>query len=124
MAIILLATGDTTAYDIFSAEISGEGHELVWAIDGQEAYDLALENMPDLALLDLSLPIFNAFETCELLRNDPDFPPHLPVFILTDEDLSAKQLEGARATGAFPKTHLAQELRDVLVDHLGPKAGG
>jgi len=122
MATILLATGDTGLYDVFAAELGGEGHDVIWATDGREAYDLALEQSPDLVFLDVSLPIFNALETCTMLRGDPDVPTTLPVVLLSDEDLDPHKIEKARATRLFPRTHLVQALRDLLAAHLGPEA--
>lgn len=123
MATVLLATADTGLYDILNGEIAGQGHDLVWAVDGKEAYDVTLERAPDLVLLDVSLPIFNAFETCGLIRSDPEAPRDVPVILLSDDALNPRHVEKAAATDLFPKTHSAQELSDLLVKHLGPKAG-
>jgi DNA-binding response OmpR family regulator len=123
MANIILATPDTLIYDVFSAEIAAAGHQVYWASNGQEAYELALAHAADAVLLDAQLPVFNAFETCEMLRDDPDIPAQLPILLLTDEDIDPHKLERAHLTMAFPKTHLAQALNETLGALLGPKAG-
>lgn len=123
MAKIVLATSDTRLYDVFSAEIAAFGHEVFWASTGQEAYELVLTQAADAVLLDMQLPVFNAFETCEMLRGDPEVPAKLPVVLLTDEDIDPHKFERSRLSLVFPKTHLAQALNEALVSLLGAKAG-
>ncbi len=123
MAKILLATSDTGLYDILAAEITGEGYALLWAVDGQDAYEQCLAEQPDLMLLDVNTTVFNGFEVCEMLRGDPDVPERLPVLLLTDDEVNPRTLEKLAASACFPKNHLAQELTDALVKHLGANAG-
>ena len=47
------------------------GVEILTAADGKEAYDKALENQPDLILLDVMMPSMSGFEVCEKLKDDP-----------------------------------------------------
>lgn len=123
MATILIATDDSGLYDILSAEITGEGHDTIWAVDGREAVEMALEQQPNLVLLDAHLPVHDGYAVCQLLRADPEVPARTPILILADEDLNVHKLEQSGATDQFPKTHLAQELIDAVVKHLGPLAG-
>ena len=114
MATVLIATEDSTAFSILSAEIEGEGHRALWASDGQEAVDMALERKPSLVLLDGSLPIFSGFEVVEMLRADPDIPRGLPVLLLADETIDPHRFEQAGFTERFPKTHDHHVMREVL----------
>ncbi len=123
MATILIATDDATLHEVLSAEISAEGHTVLWAADGREALEMALEERMELALLDAHLPVHDGYALCELLRADPEVPARLPLLLLADEDLNVRKLEQVGATAQFPKTHLAQELVDALVKYLGPLAG-
>ncbi len=118
MARILVATSDTKLYDTLDAELSGDGHEVVWGAEGNEAYQLALSAPPDLVFLDQHLSVFDGFEVCGLLRGDPEVPRELPVILLSDEEIDPHRLEKVRATCRFPKTHLVQELRDLIAKYL------
>ncbi len=118
MATVLIATPDTALYAIFAAEISAEGHDLLWALDGNEACTLTLSEQPQVVFLDRSLPIFNGFEACQHLRNDPQCPPSLPILILSDDAIDSRQLAKVGATGCFPKTHSGQDVRDLIVKLL------
>ena len=118
MATILLGTGDVGLQAVFEAELSGDGHALLWASDGKAAYELVIEQEVDLVLLDTSLPIYSGFETCSLLRKDPDISPALPVFLLFSERIAVQQLESVEASGQFAKKHIVQELRDLIAAHV------
>jgi len=114
MARILLATQDTVLYETLDAELSGEGHETVWAPDGAEALALALEEALQAALLDRSLPVYPGLTLCAMLREDPDIDRGLPVYVLSDEALEPHAVERAGVTGVFPKTHEAGALRELV----------
>lgn len=48
------------------------GYELVAADNGEEGLKMAMEQRPDLILLDLQMPVMNGFDTLKLLRNAPE----------------------------------------------------
>ena len=118
MSKVLVATADGGYLSVLEAEIEAEGHTVLWASDGQQAHEMTLSEAPELVLLDLSLPVFNGLETAEALRADPEVPADLPIILATDEDLHPHILERSGVTLHMPKSHAAQELRDVLVDYV------
>jgi CheY-like chemotaxis protein len=122
MAAILIAGADQAALETLAAEVAGEGHTVLTAQDGQTAYDVALAAQPDILFLEPNLPVLTGYETCSLIRGDPSFRPGLPVFILAGEDYDPVALRKCGVTGQFPKEHLVQELRDLLVKQLGAAA--
>ncbi|MCP4645408.1 MAG: response regulator [bacterium] len=122
MARILLADDDASSTEVMAAALAGEGHEVIFAADGLEAYEKALAEDLDMVFLDVMMPVFNGYEACEKIRKDPDIDPNLPIVFLTSADVDKRRLETIGANGHLPKRHMVQELRDVLVKHLGPKA--
>ena len=118
MAKILIAGEDAECVDVFSAEVAALGHDVVFAATGQEAYDLVLETPPDLVFLDLQLPIFNAYETCRILRGDPDVAAQLPIIFIVKRDVDVRAIEQAGATGWIAKDHAAYEVNELLAHHL------
>ena len=114
MARILVATDDSRAFDVLQAELEGLGHEAVWAVTGHEAVSYAQEAPPDLVLIDSRIEMFDARETCYLMREDPDLPPALPILLLTDEEINAKKLEQFKVSGIIGRTHGSQDLREML----------
>lgn len=118
MARVLIATEDATLQAVLAAECAGEGHDTLWALNGQEALELGTGSGPDLVFLDPVLAVFSGVEACGMLREDPEVPGGLPIFLLTDDDVNPHTLARCGATGVFPKTHAAAELRELLADQL------
>ncbi|MCK5847959.1 MAG: response regulator [Caldisericia bacterium] len=56
--------------------------ELETALSGLEGIEKAREMRPDVILLDILMPGLTGFETCELMKNDPDLC-NIPVIFLT-----------------------------------------
>ena len=121
MAKILLAGEDQTALDNMEATLSGEGHEVVTAATGLEAYETTLSENPDLVYLEVNMPIFNGFETCEMIREDPEIPKNLPLVLIADDDVPAKKMEQYEVTNQLPKNHLSVDLCEMTINTLGAK---
>ncbi|MDQ2855809.1 MAG: response regulator [Acidobacteriota bacterium] len=51
-------------------ELESRGYRVIEAADGQTAVDLALQEHPDVILMDLSLPYIDGFEATKLIRAD------------------------------------------------------
>lgn len=117
MATILLASEDARCTDMLAAELGAEGHRVISAGTGQEAYEAALAESPALVFLDMTLAVFNGLETCRMLRDDPAVPPKLPIYLLIGAPLDPRTVEKAGLSGCFPKTHETQQVRDLLAAH-------
>ena len=65
---ILIVEDEKNIVDILSFNLSKEGYETLEAYDGQTGLQLALEQDPDLILLDLMLPKMDGFDVCRNLR--------------------------------------------------------
>ena len=59
-----------------------EGYEVVVAHNGAEALERVRAERPDLAILDVMMPLRNGFEVCQDLRQDPEFKD-LRIMMLT-----------------------------------------
>jgi len=60
--------------------LAGEGYELTWAYDGQEGLRKALEEKPDLIILDIMLPKMDGLEVCREIRQKN---MNIPIIMLT-----------------------------------------
>ena len=65
---VLIVEDEKNIVDILSFNLSKEGYETLEAYDGQAGLQLALEQDPDLILLDLMLPKMDGFDVCRSLR--------------------------------------------------------
>jgi two-component system phosphate regulon response regulator PhoB len=70
---------------LISGVLGGAGHEVVQAVDGAQAVELASAVRPALALLDWQMPYLTGIEVCRRLRADPELDG-MAVVILTGHD--------------------------------------
>jgi len=73
------------------------GYRVVEAGDGQEAYEMAVEQRPDLVVMDLSMPVADGYEAIRSIRAREEFAS-LPVIAVTAFD-RADARDGAEAAG-------------------------
>ena len=60
--------------DILVFNLQREGYDTLAAYDGAEGLRCALEEAPDLILLDVMLPEMDGFEVCRRVRAEKDTP--------------------------------------------------
>lgn len=65
---ILIVEDEKNIVDILSFNLGREGYDTLEALDGKTGLQLALEQDPDLILLDLMLPEMNGFDVCRSVR--------------------------------------------------------
>lgn len=65
---VLIVEDEKNIVDILSFNLGREGYDTLEALDGKTGLQLALEQDPDLILLDLMLPEMNGFDVCRSLR--------------------------------------------------------
>ena len=88
---ILIVEDEQNIVDILSFNLSREGYDTLEAYDGPTGLQLALENDPDLILLDLMLPGMNGFDVCRKIRESGS---SIPILMLT-----AREEEGDKVLG-------------------------
>lgn len=69
-AKVLVADDDDGYRDMVCDYLEGEGYTVIKAGDGCEAYDIAIEEDPDVLLLDIAMPLRNGYEVCRKLKDD------------------------------------------------------
>ncbi len=94
LPLLLLAEDhdDTAAY---LAKCLSGNYRLLRATNGQEALDLAFEQIPDLVVSDLMMPRLDGFELCRQLKTD-ERTSHVPVVLLTSRTEVESKLAGLR----------------------------
>jgi CheY-like chemotaxis protein len=71
VARILLVEDNEMNRDMLSRRLLRNGHEVLLAVDGQQAIEVARAEQPDVVLMDLSLPVIDGWEATRRLRADP-----------------------------------------------------
>ena len=82
MARILLVEDNEMNRDMLSRRLIRRGHDVTMAIDGPAGIDCAVENRPDLILMDISLPGMDGWEVTKVLRSRPE-TASIPIIALT-----------------------------------------
>jgi len=82
MAKILLVEDNEMNRDMLSRRLVKKGYELVMAMDGEQAIELAQTEMPDLILMDISLPGVDGWEATRRLKAKPETQA-IPIIALT-----------------------------------------
>jgi DNA-binding response OmpR family regulator len=92
---IVVAEDHTALRAQIVAVLAGAGWRVDEASDGRLALQLALEQPPDVLLLDLGLPGLDGLQVCQRLRAEAD--RHIPVLMLTARDTLSDKGRGFAA---------------------------
>lgn len=98
MSRILVADDDPDIVGLVRIRLERAGHEVVGAPDGEAAWSRVLEQVPDLAVLDVSMPRLDGLALTRRLRGHGPTAA-LPIVVLTAA-VQAADAEEAIAAGA------------------------
>src|SRR5437868_10134721 len=68
---ILVADDETHILHVVSLKLRNAGYRVLTARDGQEAFEIALAEKPDLLITDYHMPQLSGLELCQKLKQDP-----------------------------------------------------
>ena len=88
---ILIVEDEKNIVDILSFNLSKEGYDTLEAYDGEAGLRLALEENPDLILLDLMLPKMDGFDVCRSVR---ERNRSTPIIMLTAREEESDKVLG------------------------------
>lgn len=124
MPRILLVEDNEMNRDMLSRRLIRNGHEVSIAIDGQQGVDMALLQLPDLILMDMSLPVVDGWEATRRIRAN-DATRKIPVIALTAHAMAGDR-EKAMEAGCDDYDTKPVEITRLLgkiIAILGPPAG-
>ncbi len=117
--LILIVDDTPTNLDAISETLSDAGYDVAIATSGERALQTVRRRSPDLILLDVMMPGIDGFETCKLLKADPQ-NCDIPVIFMTamaDADSKSKGFEHG-AVDYITKPFQAQEVLSRVKTHL------
>ena len=82
MQKILLVEDNEMNRDMLSRRLVRNGYEVFLAMDGQQGADMAVSQLPDLILMDMSLPVIDGWEATRRIKAN-DATRQIPVIALT-----------------------------------------
>ncbi len=95
---ILLVEDEVDQIAMLKMRLEASGYEFISAMDGAEGIKKALEEKPDLILMDVIMSNMDGFEVCKRLKRTPE-TKNIPIILLTAAGL--KDIEDkSQACGA------------------------
>jgi len=82
MAKILLVEDNEMNWDMLSRRLGRRGYEVDVAVDGEQGVAMSRSKVPDLILMDMSLPILDGWEATRQIKAAPE-TKKIPVIALT-----------------------------------------
>jgi len=77
---LLLIEDEPSVISVIQRGLSGAGHELTIAMDGQSGLEMAIGHSFDFIILDLMIPVVNGMEVCRKIRQNNTT---IPILMLT-----------------------------------------
>lgn len=116
---LLLIVDDNEDFRIFMRYSLELQYRVRLAVNGQEAWEMMQEELPDLVISDVMMPQMDGNELCRLIKQDKR-TAHIPVILLTARQNTEAKLEGLQ-TGAddyvtkpFNMTILVLRIRKLI----------
>lgn len=117
---ILIVDDSAMIRRIVSQLVQQLGHQSVIAENGLQGYELAIELLPDMIIMDIEMPVMNGFEATWRIRADQR-TAHIPVAFFTTlgSEENIEQAKEAGGIGFLNKPICKEELDQAICDILG-----
>ena len=101
-------------------DLEDEGVEILIASNGQEGYDLIVEEKPQLVFLDVMMPKMSGFEVCSKVKEQPELKD-IHIVLLTAKGQEADKEKGLSlgANEYITKPFDPDTLYDYACEQLG-----
>lgn len=121
MPTILLVEDNDLNREMLSRRLVRRGFQVILAVDGQEGVERARAELPDLVLMDMSLPVKDGWTAARELKADPATRA-IPILALTAHAMSGDR-EQALAAGCDDYDTKPVEF-DRLLQKIGALTAG
>ncbi len=109
---ILVVDDEKSIRELLVFNLEKEGYNTIEAADGAEAVDKALENKPDLILLDVMLPRLDGISVCKKLRYALNINT-IPILMISAKDTESDKIVGLEM-GADDYITKPFQIREVM----------
>jgi DNA-binding response OmpR family regulator len=119
MAKIVIAEDEPDIRELIAFTLRFAGHEVITGSNGEEGYELARRERPDLVMLDVRMPKMTGYEACKRIKAEPEIAA-TPVIFLSAKGQET-EIEQGLAAGAeeyllkpFAPDQLVERVKVVL----------
>jgi two-component system alkaline phosphatase synthesis response regulator PhoP len=119
---ILIIEDDNMISSMYKTKLTQDGYEVFVAANGAQGLDLAMQEHPDLILLDIILPQLDGFSVLQELKSNKASTKDIPVIMLTNLSTEEDKDKGAKfgATDYLVKASLTpSQVSDTVKKYLG-----
>jgi two-component system alkaline phosphatase synthesis response regulator PhoP len=116
---ILVVDDEIYIVHILDFSLGMEGYEVVTALDGEQGLEKARSQRPDLIVLDIMMPKLDGYETCKMLKADPE-TRSIPIILLSAKGRNIDQKIGFEVgaddyiTKPFSPRKLVERINSIL----------
>ncbi|HEX8616346.1 MAG TPA: response regulator [Thermoanaerobaculia bacterium] len=96
MTTILIVEDNELNRDMLSRRLARKGYEVLLAVDGEQGLEVARAAMPQLILMDMSLPRIDGWEATRRLKADEQLK-EIPVIALTAHAMASDREKALEA---------------------------
>src|SRR4030042_450182 len=125
---ILIVEDQAIIINMLKMRLEANNYEVITASDGQEGFEKAHKENPNLIILDVMLPKMNGYKICQLLKSDPKYAK-IPILISSGRTPQEVRKVG-REVGAdayvskpFEAEVLLSKIKELLEKSNGKKDG-
>lgn len=91
---ILLAEDNEMNGMLFQEMLESEGHNVVWVLNGEEAYNESNKKKFDILILDIRMPVMDGLDAIKLIREKSEYNLNTPAVALTADAMDDVHQEG------------------------------
>ena len=112
---VLVIDDDPGIVKLDEALLKSKGYEVISAGDGLSGVERAIEDQPDVIILDVILPNMHGFEVCKNLKNNPntEFIPIVMVTATGLEDIAESESD-IQADAYLAKPYGIDKLEEAI----------
>ena len=122
---VLLVDDDASVREAVSSALAGEGYDVTWFADPENALRQVLVQPPAVVLLDVTMPRLDGWEMCEILKRQ-SHTRDVPVLFLTGRTDVRDRITAMQVGGSdfISKPFHARDLRAKVRALVGRETGG
>lgn len=116
---IMVVDDSATVRKLISGKLEKCGHIVIPAVDGMDAMEKLNDIVPDLILLDITMPRMDGYQVCKLIRNN-ESTKEIPIVMISGKDGFFDKVRGRMAgtTSYITKPFGPETLMKMLETYL------
>ena len=120
---VLVVDDEIHIVHVVAIKLRNNGYDVISAENGAEAFEMACQQMPDIVVTDLQMPVMTGMELVEKLRSN-ESTKDMPVIMLTARNFSIddEKRQSLQVAQCLSKPFSPKELLRIVEDVLYERA--